>query len=106
MFKKAAVVISFLLTSCMAAGTLSAADGAALYVEKTCIACHGANGNAPAMNSYPKLGGQNEPYLLAQMKVIKDGTRKNSHSISMTNIMHRVSDEEMATIAKWLAGIK
>jgi len=101
-----AAAISFLLIGSIAGSNLSAADGAALYVEKTCVACHGKNGAEPAMNSYPKLAGQNAPYLVAQMKAIKDGSRNNSHSIAMTNIMHKISDEEMTAVAEWLAGIK
>ncbi len=79
------------------------ADGANLYVEKNCIACHGANGNKPVMNAYPRIGGQSEIYLLAQIKDIKTGARSNSHSLAMKNIMSNVSDSEMATIAGWLS---
>ncbi len=79
------------------------ADGAVLYVDKACIACHGANGTKPVMNAYPKIGGQSEMYLLAQMKDIKAGTRSNSHSVAMKNIMGNVSDSEMAAIAGWLS---
>ena len=82
---------------------LAFADGANLYVEKTCVACHGTNGTNPAMNAYPKIGGQSEAYLLTQMKDIKSGTRNNSHSIAMKNIMDSVSDEDMTTIASWLS---
>ncbi len=78
-------------------------EGAVLYFEKACIACHGEKGNNPAMNDYPKIGAQGEAYLLAQMTDIKTGVRNNSHSIAMANIMDKVSDEEMALIAKWLS---
>ena len=79
------------------------ADGADLYVEKNCIACHGANGNKPVMNAYPRIGGQSEMYLLAQMKDIKTGARNNSHTLAMKNVMGNISDSEMATIAGWLS---
>ncbi len=96
-----------LIGFCLAAycGALLAADGegAALYFEKACIACHGEKGNNPAMDAYPKIGAQGEAYLLAQMTDIKSGARSNSHSVAMTNIMDKVSDEEMALIAKWLS---
>jgi cytochrome c553 len=74
-----------------------------LYMNKTCIACHGASGKTAAQDAYPRLVGQNESYLLTQMKDIKSGDRKNGHSIAMKNIMHIINDEEMATIAKWLS---
>jgi len=80
-------------------------DAPTLYKERTCIACHGAEGKATAMDEYPKLAGQSELYLLAQMKDIKSGTRSNAHSVAMKNVMHLISDEEMATIANWLAGL-
>ena len=85
-----------------ASGPVLAGD-ADLYVEKNCIACHGANGNKPVMNAYPRIGGQSEMYLLAQMKDIKTGARNNSHTLAMKNVMGNVSDSEMATIAGWLS---
>ncbi len=84
---------------------VKAADGATLYKEKTCIACHGPEGKTPVMSEYPKVAGQNEAYLLNQMKDIKNGSRNHDHTPAMKNVMHRVSDEEMVIIAKWLAGL-
>jgi len=104
--KLRALAAGVVLGTPMMSGSALAADGATLYVEKTCVACHGPEGREPAMNAYPKLNGQHEPYLMAQMKVIKDGSRGNNHSVAMKNIMHKVTDEEMAVIAKWLAGLK
>jgi cytochrome c len=104
--KMLALVAGIVLGAPILSASALAEDGATLYVEKTCIACHGPEGRAPAMNAYPKLNGQNEPYLLAQMQAIKAGTRTNDHTVAMTNIMHNVTDEEIATIVKWLAGLK
>jgi cytochrome c oxidase subunit 2 len=50
-----------------------AAKGGALY--KTCAACHGARGEAnPALNA-PGLAGQNDWYLVTQLKNFKAGIR-------------------------------
>lgn len=87
------------------ANQAQALDGAGLYTERTCIACHGAEGKAPVMSEYPKIAGQNAPYMLAQMKDIKSGVRSNSHTVAMKNVMHLISDEEMAVVAEWLAGL-
>ena len=38
-----------------------ALDGAGLYTERTCIACHGVEGRVPVMSEYPKIAGQNAP---------------------------------------------
>jgi cytochrome c len=43
------------------------ADGAALYAEKTCVACHGKEGKKPLTPTYPKLAGQNAAYIEQQM---------------------------------------
>ena len=80
-----------------------ALDGATLYTERVCIACHGAEGRVPVMTEYPKIAGQNAEYSLAQMRDIKNGVRTNSHTVAMKNIMHLISEEEMAVVAKWLA---
>ncbi|MCG7869929.1 MAG: c-type cytochrome [Candidatus Thiodiazotropha taylori] len=82
-----------------------AMDPATLYHERTCIACHGAEGKQPVMEEYPKLAGQAEAYLLTQMKDIKNGYRTNAHSVAMQNVMHLVSDEEIAVLAKWLSSL-
>lgn len=83
----------------------SALDAAGLYKERTCIACHGAEGREPVMDEYPKIAGQNAPYMLAQMKNIKNGTRSNDSSIAMKNVMHLISEEEMTIVVEWLAGL-
>ncbi len=80
-------------------------DAAELYIERTCIACHGAEGRVPVMDEYPKIAGQPQPYLLAQMKAIKDGTRSNAHSVAMKNVMHLTSDEELEALASWLSAL-
>ncbi|MES9856857.1 MAG: c-type cytochrome [Sedimenticola sp.] len=87
------------------AGPVLALDAAGLYVERACIACHGAEGRVPAMDEYPKLAGQKAPYMLAQMKDIKSGTRTNSHSMAMKSMMYMISDEEMTTVSDWLGGL-
>ena len=83
-----------------------AADGATLYKTKTCVACHGPDGKKPILPTYPKLNGQNEAYLTNQMKDIKSGARNNGQTAAMKGVMHLVSDAEITTIAKWLAGIQ
>ena len=83
-----------------------AADGAALYTSKGCMACHGAEGKAPIMPLYPKLNGQNKEYLAAQMKDIKSGARANGMSMAMKAMVANVSDEEIDAIAAYLAAVK
>jgi len=82
------------------------ADGAALYAEKTCIACHGKEGKKPLTATYPKLSGQNAAYLEAQMLDIQSGTRANGSSAAMKGVMHLVSASEIKEIAQYLSKLK
>ena len=84
----------------------TADNGADLYKTKTCIACHGADAKTPIMPTYPKIAGQNEEYVIAQMNDIKSGARSNGQAAAMKGIMHLVSDEEIAAIANWLSGLE
>jgi cytochrome c len=82
------------------------ADGKALYMEKTCIACHGKDAKKPLTPEYPRLAGQNAKYAERQMLDIKSGARANGNSAAMKGVMHLVSDEEIKELAKYLSEIK
>ena len=82
-----------------------AADGAALYKSKTCIACHGKDAKTPLLPNYPKIAGQNAAYTLQQMKDIKSGARSNGQSAAMKGVMHLVTDEEMQALADYVASL-
>ncbi|MDX9995203.1 MAG: cytochrome c [Rhodocyclaceae bacterium] len=83
-----------------------AADGAALYQEKTCVACHGKDAKKPLMPNYPKLAGQNAAYAEQQMKDIKSGARSNGQTAAMKGVMHLVSDAEIKVLADYLSKLK
>jgi cytochrome c len=81
----------------------AADDGATLFVKKTCVACHGKDAKTPILPTYPKIAGQNAEYAYAQMNDIKTGARNNGQTAAMKGIMHLVSEEEMRTLADWVA---
>ena len=85
---------------------LAAPDGKALYLEKTCIACHGKEGKKPLTPAYPRLAGQNAAYAEQQMKDIKSGARNNGQTAAMKGVMHLVNDEEIKAISEWLSKLK
>lgn len=85
---------------------LAEGAGKDLYTAKLCASCHGADGNTPIMPVYPRIAGQNQQYLIDQMKAIKDGTRSNGQSMAMKAIMANVSEDDIKVIAEWLAGGK
>ena len=82
------------------------ADGKALYLEKTCIACHGKDAKKPLTPEYPRLAGQNAKYAENQMKDIKSGARANGNTAAMKGVMHLVTDEDIKQLAKYLSEIK
>lgn len=105
--KKVSIVSVFAATAALAASApVWALDGAKLYVEKTCVACHGKDAKSPIMPDYPKLAGQNAAYAEKQMLDIKSGARANGNSAAMKGIMHLVSDAEIKALAQWLATLK
>jgi cytochrome c len=96
----------FIAAALLACGTAQAADGAKLYAEKTCVACHGKDGKKPLMADYPKIAGQNAKYAERQMQDIKSGARANGNSAAMKGVMHLVSDAEIKAIAEYVALMK
>jgi cytochrome c len=94
-----------------ASGT-AMADGAALYAEKTCIACHGKEGKKALTPTYPKLAGQNAAYMEQQMRDIKSGARANGSSAAMKGIMvnpegvELVTDKDIKEMALYLSKVK
>lgn len=77
--------------------------GAQLYRDKTCHTCHGDDGTQPLMPSYPIIARLGEAYVWKQMKDIQTGDRNNGQSAVMKPIIDGVTDEEMMTLAKYIA---
>ncbi len=77
-------------------------DGETLYRTYGCSACHGNAGAAP-LPEHPVLAGQDEAYLIAQMRDFKTGARANGLSASMRGYLKEVPDEELVAIAKYLS---
>ena len=67
----------------------------------TCTACHGAAGNSSSP-MWPNIAGQNAPYILAQLKAFKDGTRSDPLMSSQAMIL---SDEDMANLAVYFESL-
>ena len=64
-----------------------------------CGACHGANG-VSVSDTIPNLASQRAGYLEAQLKALKDGTRKNQ---VMNAIAAQLSPADMADVAAFFA---
>ncbi|HET9042291.1 MAG TPA: cytochrome P460 family protein [Burkholderiales bacterium] len=64
-----------------------------------CAACHGATG-VSVSDTIPNLAAQRAGYLEAQLKVLKDGTRKNP---VMNAIAAQLSPDDIANVAAYFA---
>lgn len=86
----------------MGASSAAVAQGnpeAGKALTAVCAACHGADGNSALVN-FPKLAGQQQGYLLKQLKDIKSGSRA---VIEMTGLLSGYSDENLTDIAAYFA---
>lgn len=100
------VMLAAAMSAAMVGGQAQAADGKALYAEKTCSACHGKDANKALMPDYPKIAGQNEAYIVKQMTDIKSGARANGNSAAMKGVMVLVSEAEIKAIAAYVSKLK
>lgn len=107
LFALAAVVASFAAFTAPAAQAGDAAAGKAK--SAVCAACHGPDGNS-VTPIWPKLAGQNEAYLVKQLKEFKKGMETNGSQgrfePSMAPMAAPLSDADMADIAAYFASQK
>lgn len=90
----ASITMFFLMSGAAIAG--DAAAGKAK--SAACGGCHGFDGNSP-IAAYPKLAGQNEAYIVNQIKAFKANTdRQNAIMLGMAA---GLSDEDTADIGAY-----
>jgi len=80
-------------------GSAIAGDAAAGKAKSAaCAGCHGFDGNSPVA-SFPKLAGQNEVYIVNQLKAFKENkVRKNAIMMGMSA---GLSDQDAADIGAY-----
>lgn len=108
---KSLLAAAFALSATVASAD-AIADGKKVYMTKSCMACHGIKGAKPVL-SYPMLAGQNEKYLLNQLKDIKAGKRVGTVDEAtgapfvqgMIDIMHLVDDKDLKNVSKYLSSL-
>lgn len=65
---------------------------------QSCVDCHGAEGNAPIDDVYPKLGGQYADYLAHALQAYRSGDRQ--HAL-MTPQAADLSDQDISDLAAY-----
>ena len=83
-----------------------AGNGKALFKQKLCMNCHGANGHSKTPQ-YPHLAGQNKLYLLNQFNAIVHGQRKLGSTVLMANHpkLKGFSPQDIDDITTYLASL-
>jgi cytochrome c553 len=83
-------------------GALAADAGAGkARVEAVCSACHGLNGVSVA-DAIPNLAGQKAAYIEAQLKALKDGSRKNP---VMNAIAAQLNADDIGNVAAYFSSL-
>lgn len=68
-----------------------------------CEACHGVNGSGDAEGKYPRLKSQQMEYLVQQMKLFRSKKRSNDQPAMMRNIAMMMDDEDIESVAAYIA---
>lgn len=76
-------------------------DAGRARAATVCAACHGANGISVADN-IPNLAGQKAAYLGAQLRALKEGTRKNA---LMNAIAAQLAPADISNVAAYFASL-
>jgi len=70
----------------------------------SCMSCHGVNGKAPAIATYPVIGGQHKAYLRVQLFHWRSGDRSNSPNGVMNKVVKKLTDAEIESLAGYISG--
>lgn len=101
----------FLFATCLALASLGTSASAkgdpakGKLLAYTCTGCHGIADYKNAYPSYrvPKIGGQNEQYIIAALTEYRKGERNHA---TMKAQARSFSDQDIANIAAYLASLK
>jgi cytochrome c553 len=101
------ILASILLavTACTSPGE-NAGQQAVVGTEHVCSSCHGRDGNSVS-STFPRLAGQQEEYLVNQLKAFRDHSRADPHAHTyMWGMAARLSDDTIAGLASFYAAQK
>lgn len=78
------------------------ARGQALYEQRGCVNCHGAEGQGDGDKFFPAVAAQHYGYLVRELGFIQKGTRGNSHP-EMVEALRRFSAADLRAVADYLS---
>jgi cytochrome c553 len=80
-------------------------ERASTTFQKVCSTCHGEKGEGKADKVASLLQGQNDEYLLRQLKRIQAGERKNANP-EMRELIHCLPEKELQLLATYIARLE
>ena len=94
-FKLIALALSFAAAPCLAEPTHSGG------MLEACVPCHGLDGIARDVE-VPNLAGQNEVYLLNQLRAFRQGRRTHKEMFYMSR---QLTDQDMQALANYYSSL-
>ena len=74
---------------------------------QACVDCHGADGNSPIDETYPKLGGQYADYLEHSLVAYRSGNRSGSTTTDlMASQSKDLTDQQIADLSAYYSSVK
>jgi len=98
--------VALLWIAATEAPALAAQPGQDVFSAKGCPACHGPDGRKSLLPTYPKLAGQNAPYLVLALKAYKAQERKGEQATVMWGMAGQLNEAEMQAVADFLAKVE
>jgi cytochrome c553 len=79
-------------------------DGITVTAVPACSGCHNEDGSGS--EKYPRLAGQNIPYVVQQLKNLKSGERDNDDRGVMRAVAKRMTEAQMVAVAQYIASLQ
>lgn len=96
------VLIVFSAVMLLSSFSVAFADGDAASLFKThCLGCHGADGSRVPASGIEPIKGQSDAELLKKLEGYKDGSFGGPRKQVMENVVKRLSDEQLKSLAEY-----
>lgn len=79
-------------------------EGVFATAAPACMGCHGEDGSGT--RKFPRLNGQNAPYVVNQLTNFKSGARTNDAKGLMQAVASRLSEKDIAAVAEYMSTLK
>lgn len=96
----AALAFALIAIAGCAAPNKEAAKAGVGGIEHVCSSCHGMDGKSNLSSTFPRLAGQQQEYLVNQLKAFRDHTRADPHAHTyMWGMAAKLTDQQINGLA-------